>query len=226
LVHEYRAAVENPYGYTVPLALYDYLPVLLAGIGCWFLIETAAQRVPAVRTAGRIGAVLVALGGASKASWKLVVAADGADVRVLENALFPLLSLGFCIVAWAVWSGLRGRQLPWWPIAAVLSVGWIGAFAIGDLVPIFGLAVLASLTTTILAIVWAVRTKDPAAVALFAVQLAGVFGLVPLQGIEEQTLALQWVEQSINTVAQGAFALGAWRLLRKVRATTEVLEGI
>jgi hypothetical protein len=56
--------------------------------------------------------------------------------------------------------------------------------------------------------------------------LAGVFGLVRLQGIEEQTLEIQWIEQSINTLAQGAFALGAWRVLRKVRATTEVMEGI
>jgi hypothetical protein len=218
--------MSNPYGYTVPLALEDYVPVLLGGLGSWLLVESAATRLPEVRTIGRIGAVLVTAGGACKATWKLIVASSGQDVRVLENALFPLLSLGFCLVAWAVWSGYQGRKSAWWPVAALLSVAWIGAFAIGDLVPIFGVAVLASLTTTGLAIAWGVRTKDPAAIVLFAVQLAGVFGLVRLQGIEEQTLEIQWIEQSINTLAQGAFALGAWRVLRKVRASTEVMEGI
>ncbi len=215
----------NPYGYTIPLALEDYVPVLLSGLGCLLLVRTAISRVPEVARVGYLGVVLLVAGGASKATWKLIVASGGPDT-IIDEFLFPLLSFGFTLVAWAVWSGLRSKLLPWWPFAAVLAVATIGAFAIGDVVPLFGIAVLASLTTTILAITWAVRTKDPAAVVAFAVQLAGVFVLTRLQSFEEQTLALQWTEQSVNTVAQGAFAFGAWRVWRKVRASSElVMEG-
>jgi hypothetical protein len=55
------------------------------------------------------------------------------------------------------------------------------------------------------------------AIWLFAAQVIGSLTLVPLQRLEP-TLAVQWLEESINTVAQGAFALGAWRVLSALSA--------
>ena len=42
------------------------------------------------------------------------------------------------------------------------------------------------------------------------------FALVPFAGAG-QSISHQWWEQSLNTIGQGAFALGAWRLLHPSR---------
>jgi len=211
--------MNNPNGYTIPLALEDFVPVLLGALGCYFLARTAASRVPETWKPGLIGVVLVALGGGGKSTWKLIVASGGSDYAFLQQALFPLLAGGFGLVAWALFSGFKRQLLPWWPLATVLAVAWVAADAVRGMGPFFLLTVLTSLFLTGLAITWAVRNNDPLAVIAFVVQLVGVFALVPLQSREVQSLSTQWTEQGFNTVAQAAFVLGSWRLFQSVRRT-------
>jgi hypothetical protein len=82
--------------------------------------------------------------------------------------------------------------------------------------PLLALTVVASTATGVLAILSARRRDDSTAALLFAVQLVMAYALVPLAG-SGQSLAHQWWEQSLNTLGQGAFALGAWRLLHPSR---------
>jgi hypothetical protein len=214
--------MENPNGYTIPLALEDFVPVVLGAIGCYYLVRSASARVPATWKPGIIGVLLVAAGGGSKALWKLIVAAEGTDVRLLEQALFPLLAGGFGLIAWALICGLRQRLLPWWPLAVILAAGWVAADAVRALFPAFLLTVVFSLTISAVAITWSIRLREWPAVFGFVLQLVAVFGLVPLQGQEVQTLGLQWAEQSINTIGQLGFLFGTWRLWIKVRAVPSV----
>jgi hypothetical protein len=209
--------MNNPNGYTVPLALEDFIPVLLGAFGCYFLVKSAASRIPDTWRPGLIGVAFVTIGGASKSTWKLIVASGGSDYAWMQQVLFPLLAIGFCLVGWALWSGLRERVLPNWPLVVVLSLAWIAADALHRMKPFFAVAVLASLIVTAGAITWSVRVKAPIAIIAFVVQLLGVFALVPFQAKPKQTLGLQWAEQSTNTLAQAAFLFGAYMLWTKVR---------
>ena len=89
--------------YPLSLALEDFVPVVLTAVGMWFIVRFVAQRSPSDRALATTGAVFVVAGGASKATWKLIAAIDGADVTVLDRALFPLLTIGFGCLAVAMW---------------------------------------------------------------------------------------------------------------------------
>ena len=82
---------------TVPLALDDLVPVVLAGVGCWLLVD-AVTADDGLRRAGHLGACLVAAGGLAKAGWKLVLAVTGTDLAGVDDALFVLLAPGFALV--------------------------------------------------------------------------------------------------------------------------------
>jgi len=215
----------NPYGYTVSVALFDYLPVLLSGLGALLLSRASWRRAPAVRPYALLGTAFVVAGGACKATWKLLVALEVGDFERLEQALFPLLATGFSLLAWSLLSGVRERAMAWWPFATVWGLAVTASLAQQTVRPLFFTTILMSLAVTAYAIRLAQKGHDRPAIWLFAVQVIGVFGLVPLQRLEEQTLGVQWLEESINTVAQGAFALGAWRVLRALSARDAVPAG-
>jgi hypothetical protein len=216
--------MDNPYGYTVPLALFDYLPVLLSGLGALWLSRAAWQRTPAVRPYALLGTGFVVAGGACKATWKLLVASGAGDFERLEQSLFPLLATGFSLLAWSLLSGVRERAMAWWPFAALWSLAVVGALAQRTVRPLFFTTVLLSLAVTAYAIRLAQKGHERPAIWLFAAQVFGSLTLVPLQRLEP-TLAVQWLEESINTVAQGAFALGAWRVLSALSARDAVPAG-
>jgi hypothetical protein len=216
--------MDNPYGYTVPLALFDYLPVLLSGLGALWLSRAAYGRTPGVRPYALLGTALVVAGGFCKATWKLLVASGAGDFERLEQSLFPLLATGFSLLAWSLLSGVRERAMAWWPFAAVWGLAVVGALATRTVRPLFFTTVVLSLAVTAYAIRLAQKGHERPAIWLFAAQVIGSLTLVPLQRLEP-TLAVQWLEESINTVAQGAFALGAWRVLRALSARDAVPAG-
>lgn len=196
---------------TVPLALDDYVPVLLAGLGAVWLARTTS-RGPAM-----VGAVLVLAGGLCKATWKLVLAVSGRDVAHVDSLLFCLLAPGFALLAW----GLVRRPVPLGiPVLATAAAGAM-ALAMRSPGPLLALAVIGATATGVLALLEARRRQDAVAAALFAVQLVMAYALVPLAG-SGQSIAHQWWEQTLNTVGQGAFALGAWRLLVPARVPARV----
>jgi hypothetical protein len=204
---------------TVPLALWDFVPVLLGGLGCWLLAELAGRRVPTVRAAGMVGAALVFAGGLAKAGWKLVFALDGTDLTVLYDGLFVLLAPGFVLVALSLLAARSGR--PRWfrvGLTAVLASYGLAA-AVGSVDAVLPLMVVAATATGVLALLEARSLGDSTAAWLFGVQIALAFALVPLAA-PPQTLGKQWAEETMNAVAQGAFAYAAWRLLRRARLTT------
>jgi hypothetical protein len=195
---------------TVPLALDDYVPVALAGLGALWLARSTS-RAPAV-----VGALLVLAGGVCKATWKLLLAVTGDDVPVVDDLLFCLLAPGFALLAW----GLVRREAPLalpvgLSVTAAAASLWLGAPG-----PLLALAVVGATATGLLALRRALAQDDPAAAVLFGVQLAMAYALVPLAGAG-QSIAHQWWEQSLNTLGQAAFALGAWRLLYPARVRSQ-----
>jgi hypothetical protein len=185
---------------SVPLALHDLLPVALATVGA-VLVALRTRWTAALLAAGMIGA-----GGLAKASWKLLAALDIGDWPRLADALFPLMGPGFVLLAAAAW----GRRHPAIPVvcASCAAVG----IAVPALADAFLPVAVAGVTALYLALGRdARRAGDGVTVALLAAGLVATCALGPLSA-GEQTITAQWLEQWINTVNQGAFALAAWRL--------------
>lgn len=208
--------------YTLSLALEDFVPVVLSSLGLFFIRRMVLARVGGLP--GRVatlGWVLITVGGLSKSTWKLIMAlTDGTrDVAVLDNALFVFLAPGFVCMAWAVWR-MRGGKGGWGVPAGIIATFYVLALITVLTSPgartwvfvLLGLTTLANLTLGILLIRQAWQKGQKGMGVLFVVNLVAIFILSGLARVEPQTIPLQWIEQSINTVSQGAFALAAWRV--------------
>ncbi len=206
--------------YNLLLAAEDFAPVILAGVGCLLLAEVAGRAVPATQTPARLGGALIVLGGLSKAVWKVLVAGPCVEAPVLEQALFPLLACGFMLLAWSLLSVVRGQAMPAWSFAVVLALGIVGALAVRATPPLLIVAALGAFAVAAYGIRLGQRVHDRLVVVLFSLYALATFVLPPLAAKPEQTLAAQWAEQLTNTLAQGAFAYAAWRLLAHSRTSS------
>ncbi|MFF3214389.1 hypothetical protein ACFYYB_27465 [Streptomyces sp. NPDC002886] len=214
--------------YPLSLAAEDFVPVILTGLGATLLIgPLRAHSASAGRTA-TAGASLVFLGGLSKATWKLLVALDGPDIQVLNKALFPCLSAGFLLLAHALLAlpaahdqrepdAVR-RTPPLWGFAAAWAATGAAGLLLTSTAPHMVLTIVAVTVCAVRLILLARSHGDSAAAAAGGLWITGMYVLGPLAARPDQSVALQWVEQSANTLTQGAFVLLAWRLTRHRRA--------
>lgn len=203
--------------YTVGLALFDVVPVVLSVLGCWLLARIVVRVLPALGRAAYLGVVLIAVGGGAKALWKIILTTAGTDVTWMEQMLFPFLSVGFMLLLWSLWSAIVGRAIVRWPFVVVVLLGFAGTIATQRSTPLLAVAAGAALMTSGVAIRWAVMVRRPVPVVLYAVGMGFSVVLAYLAGPKiEQTLAMQWVEEGVNTVGQLCFLLASWLLSRRV----------
>ncbi len=199
--------------YTVPLALFDLIPVALSVIGCWFLARLSYRVLPGVRPVALLGVALIGVGGGSKALWKIILTTLDTDVTWLEQLLFPFLATGFVVLLWSLWSAIVGRPLMWWPFALVVVLGFAGTVASGRSTALLAVAAGGALMTSGVAIRWAVRERTVPPIVLYAVGMAFSLALAYLAGPKiEQTLTVQWIEESVNVAGQGCFLLASYLL--------------
>jgi hypothetical protein len=208
---------------SLPLAVQDFVPVLVSAIGWLFVVRVVARAEPSAGRLAAIGAVLVVGGGLSRATWKIIVALDGPDVGLLHAGLYPLLVTGFLALAGALWAANSGRAPGF--IATVLPVVTVALLGVltlfldpsrGRTVPIVWLAVatVGSVAVGILLALRARRIGRLDVATLFVVAIISTLLLNGLARLSSQSEGIQWLEQGLNTLTQAVFALAAWQLWR------------
>lgn len=194
--------------YTVPMAIFDFIPNIAFLVGAFFLVKIAliGKGQPCSRMV-MAGALLVALGGILKATWKLLYAASIADIHFLGELQFILLTPGFFGLLIAIILLARkqanNRQIaafaiaPWkLPLLFVMTITSLGAYGILTYISF--------------------RRKIPYAAIGFILAFIGVLLMGGLAS-QPQTVSLQWIEQSINSIANIGFAIGCILLYRNYR---------
>ncbi len=220
-------------GYTLELALVDYLPVAFTALGLFYIGRMVAHVDMGRGRVAAVGAVLTVAGGLAKATWKLIMALSrgSTDVVWLDNSLFILMAPGYTLLAYGVWQTMqqmRGRTTGhrWLPPTVFIGVVFVAAVLMALMRPdspaweriLLTVMVLATVVTGVLLIVFSFRQKLPLPAWLFVLNLAGVFVLNGMARMPDQTIVLQWIEQSINAVAWLAFAYAAARVYAHTRA--------
>lgn len=214
--------------FPISLAVFNFVPVGLTGVALWFLVRFVRKQDASNYRLALLGGGLILAGGLSKALWKLIAAASGADVHWLANALFPLMAPGFAFLLAAVWGATRrqrGHRSPpglWrWAIAAMAIAltaaavrQWMLGVPRGWFLPLLILASLGNLGVSVLLIRASLRQRRWHVAALFAVNLAMIFALQPIAMATPKTLALHWIEQTLTALGTGCFALAAFLLHR------------
>ncbi|GEM_PF-476458 len=211
--------------FTLGLALYDFVPVILTGVAVYFIARVVrASGVPAAQLA-TFGAALVFIAGLTKAIWKLIATLAGVDLVWLASLLFPLMAPGFALLAAGIWASRRRTTpksavfwlMPWIAIAiafAFAAYRMNAGIERGWFMPIMSLASLANIILTVLLFMLAWQRGQRVTAVLFTVNLAMVFALIPIAQMESHSIAMHWLEQTLTAIGAAAFAYAAFRLSR------------
>lgn len=194
--------------YSIPMAVFDFVPNIAFLVGAFFLVKIAviAKGRPCSRMV-MAGALLVALGGILKATWKLLYAANIADIQFLSELQFILLAPGFFGLLVAVVLLARNQS----------TKTQIAAFAIAPWkLPLLFIMTITSLGAYGILTYISFRKKVPIAAIGFIFAFIGVLLMGGLAS-QPQTVALQWIEQSINSIANLGFAFGTFLLYKNFR---------
>lgn len=194
--------------YGVALAVEDFVPCVLAAAALILLAKAVRVRVPRAYPAAVFGAVVISLGGFSKATWKLLVA-TGCWETPLDQLLFPCIAFGFAAMAWALLSMKAGHTVLAWPFVAFPVAAAVGAVWMGDQWPFLIAAAVGATVFGIAGAVIAFRGGKKSVGVLFIVYAVGTNVLPPLAARPDQTEQVQWMAQLTNSGVQLCFLLGA-----------------
>jgi len=221
--------------FSLSLALYDFVPVLLTGIALFYVWQMSRHFAPQQRSLAAVGATLVVAAGLSKASWKLIVASTGTDLVLLSQLLFPLMAPGFVLMAFVVWAIVRRANEqsvpPWLWVLPILVI--TAAFLVADyrmfiaqiergwFQPLLVLVSIGNVAMIAFFISASVRRRRWGLAGLFLLNIGMTFALQPIAAMDNLSITMHWVEQTLTAVGAGAFALAAYRLDRVLRGVPD-----
>lgn len=221
--------------YSVGVAVFDYLPVLLTAAGLGLLARGISYRNQSLAVVAWTAAALIPLGGLCKASWKLLLALGYPPLDWLENLLFIALAPGFVAMAFALHHARRAWATKQEPVGATYPrmrlLLWLAIPVVGALLAVtakpdgrlwflwlLAVTIIASVALMVQAI-WAARWARMAwpTIACFAYNLAASLSLGGLARLPPGE-ATAWIQEGVNLSAQLALLLGAWQLQRRMCA--------
>lgn len=223
----------DEFEYSMGLALFDFVPVLLSSAGLIYVARAIGLIHPTVKRQALLAAILIIIGGFCKVIWKFLIAATGEHYPLLNNSFFIFLAPGFTLLTYYLWSArqtFRGRTTSSyaivWPLLTIALFA-IGALYLAISFPqkrLWFIALLVLVTLSNVVFIWhAVRHSWQqglrASALLFVLNLVGVFALAGLARMGHQDEAVQWVEQILNAFTQGALLVAAWMLYNKHKPT-------
>jgi hypothetical protein len=195
--------------YPLSLALFDFVPPLAFLVGAFFLVRTCLMcRGKLSGSIMLAGTLLVFLGGFLKATWKLLYAANVADIQWMSQGQFVFSAIGFLGMCVVVIDMVRGRQ----KIPAGGAVFAMAAWKI----PFLFVMTVSSLGAEGTLASLAFRRKAPLAAVGFIVGVLGILAMGALAGAE-QTIPMQWVAELVNAIGQAGFMVGCIFLYRNFK---------
>lgn len=196
---------------TVGLALYDYLPILIWSAGSYFLVDTLRAELKKVFLfLLTLSLLLVAIAGALKATWKLLISAAGSNILLLSDIQFPMMGTGFILLFISLLSLFRAKS------------DAVGVRNLTVLIPFkkvfLPLMVLGSFGSTLCLIIIAKRRKAVLALTCYAVFLitSSTMGYIGSKIVAE-SYRVVLIEQTLNSTSTLIWALGSYFLWKAHR---------
>ena len=178
---------------TVPMALMDFVPVLLFGAGWVILYQDLKNKLNLCSgILLPLGAGLVFLAGFLKATWKMQKALCVPAVELFNKMMFPTQSVGFLLMAVGMLALMYGKRKS----ARSLTMVWVMLTVLGNLGASAGL-------------VWIASKVKKAAVPLFIVAFVCSMMMGYLSSRDFAQASMHWIAQSVNTLGQALLLVGA-----------------
>ena len=188
--------------YTVPMALTDFIPVLLFGISAVLLMRDLYNKMPKGAFACLdFGSCIAFLAGFLKALYKLLIAAGVGEFPLLNTLFLPLQSTGLLLTGLGIvlMLVLPKKAVP---AMAPLTLGFIGMMVLGLGAMCAGLSVLAA------------KMKKKGLIPVFILCFFCYMGMGYLASRGGESAASNWIEQGVNTLGQLLLLCGVHTLHR------------
>ena len=178
---------------TVPMALMDFVPVLLFGAAWVILYRDLKNKLNLCSgILLPLGAGLVFLAGFLKATWKMQKALGVPAVELFNKMMFPTQSVGFLLMAVGMLALMYGQRKS----ARSLTMVWVMLTVLGNLGASAGL-------------VWIASKVKKAAVPLFIVAFVCSMMMGYLSSRDFAQASMHWIAQSVNTLGQALLLVGS-----------------
>ena len=188
--------------FSVPMALVDFIPVILYAIAAVILQRDLYGRMSkgafALFAAGTIDVIAAS---ALKALYKLLYALNVCDFQALNSMFFPVQSIGFLLAGLGVVAMLTHKQSERLSAVAAPAV-FSGTFVFVALM-ILGLGAMDGGL-----IVLAKKLKKPGAIVLLVLSFIFCLGMGYLSSKDFGKSSMNWIAEGINAVGQLAFLAG------------------
>lgn len=223
------------HSYSVGVALFDYVPVLVTALGLALLARAIATRHHALSPVAWAAALLIPFGGFCKASWKLIVATQEREIPWLENLLFIAMAPGFVAMSFSLFHAQSAWRAGVPPKAARYPVSRLLAWLVLPLALAAAAALLrpesrlwffcllgATTVANAALLVHAFRASHwsglgwPVA-ACFVYNFAATLALSGLSRLPPGEYTA-WIQEGVNLSAQAALAIGLWHLSARMRS--------
>ena len=188
---------------SVPMALVDYIPVVLYCISAVILQRYFYDRMSrgafALLSAGMIMSIMA---GLFKATWKLLFALGVCDFDRLNKSFFPLQSVGFLLAGIAlmlmVFTRQKGTSLHSAAPAVFAGTGVFIALMVLGLCGMFlGLSVEAK------------RRKKKSAMVLFIITFVFMLMMGYLSSKNFEKASMNWISEGVNVMGWSIFLMGS-----------------
>ena len=188
---------------SVPMALVDYIPVVLYCISAVILLRYFYDRMSggafALLSAGMIMSIMA---GLFKATWKLLFALGVCDFDRLNKSFFPLQSVGFLLAGIAlmlmVFTRQKGTSLHSAAPAVFAGTGVFIALMVLGLCGMFlGLSVEAK------------RRKKKSAMVLFIITFVFMLMMGYLSSKNFEKASMNWISEGVNVMGWSIFLMGS-----------------
>ena len=190
------------YVYTVPMALFDYIPSILFGISGVLLMRGLYNKMPKGAFACLdLGVCIAFLAGILKATYKLLIALGVGAFPLLNNLFLPLESTGLLLTGLGIVLMLVLRKKAALMMAP-LTMGFISMMVVGLGCMCAGLSVVAK------------KMKKGWLIPVFVLCFFCYMGMGYLASRGGETASSNWIEQGVNCFGQLLLLLGVGTLYR------------
>jgi hypothetical protein len=193
--------------YSLGMALFDFTPVVFFLVGGLYLAKIVFSSLQKHLGWVFISSVLlIFLGGALKATWKLLFCLNICDIQWMSEAQFVLMSIGFVGMLIPILSLARYDKQKNSQIVVAMALWKIPLLLIMTLASLGVYATLALISN---------RKHLRWTAVGFMIPFFGVI-LMGFLASRSQTVGLQWIEQSLNSVINISFAISSYTLCRNM----------
>ena len=180
--------------FSVPMALVDYIPVILFALAAFMIAGDLKKKINSVcLTVFAVGSVMVTAAGFLKATYKLLYALKAGDFIWMSNQFFTNQAIGFLLAGTALVIGVVNmkKTFAFLPTMALVGIMVIGVGALDA-----GLCFLAS------------RMKKRNALICFIVSFFLSMTMGYLSSKDFDGAFMNWLAQGINILGEGLLYAG------------------